>query len=215
MHGVSLNTLIEAAVTQQPYNHQRLGLQAKRYCTVISGKLCSDLPEDLHDDIFQQAFVELFRIGAGALERLSGLAAFRRAIFVAIRIVRADYAPPGRRTRKAREGAPPERVAAEDIGWIAESEDLQRATVIGTDSVAHIDFDQFESPAAAAALKQVEDRIDADWALRRAPPSVASALRLICLDGVRVDTAAQAMGLDRFKLYREVAAFSAALAAAA
>ena len=215
MRGVSLNTLIEAAVTEQPYNHQRLGLQAKRYCSVISGKLCSDLPEDLHDDIFQQAFVELFRIGAGALERLSGLALFRRAIFVAIRVVRADYAPPGRRTRKARDGAPPERVAAEDIGWIAEGDHVQRATVIGTDNTPYIDFDQFQSAAAAVAMKQVEDRIDADWALRRAPPNVATALRLICLDGVRVDMAAHAVGLDRYKLYREVAAFSAALVAAA
>jgi hypothetical protein len=64
-------------------------------------------------------------------------------------------------------------------------------------------------------MKQVEDRIDADWALRRAPPNVATALRLICLDGVRVDMAAHAVGLDRYKLYREVAAISAALVAAA
>ena len=63
-------------------------------------------------------------------------------------------------------------------------------------------------------MKQVEDRINGDWALSRAPLNVASALRLICLDGVRVDMAAQAVGLDRFKLYREVAALSAALAAA-
>lgn len=153
MHAVTLNDLIEAALREQPYNHERLGRRAERYCDVVTRHLCPDLPEDLHEDIFQETFAELLRIGAAGLDKYSGLALFRRMIFSAVRIVRSNYAPPGARTRSAPKDAPPERIAAEDVGWTASPADLARCTV--ADQLdGHIDFDRFESREAAAALQQ-------------------------------------------------------------
>ncbi len=214
MSGVTLNVLIDAALADKPYNQQRLGIEARRYARAITNRVCADFPEDRHDEVCQQAFVELLGLGASALREKSGRALFRRAIFSAIRVVRADYAPPGQRTRSAPGAAPPGRVAAEDIGRVADAKTIERCT-IGTDAAATLDFDLLESEAAAAAIKQVEDRIDSEWSLRAAPEGVAVALRLICLDGEKIETAALSVGLDRFTFRRQVIAFRAKLQAAA
>lgn len=212
MHAVTLNDLIEAALREQPYNNERLGRRAQRYCDVVTRHLCPDLPEDLHEDIFQESFAELLRIGTAGLDKHSGLTLFRRMIFSAVRIVRSDYAPPGARTRSAKDA--PERIAAEDVGWTVSAADLARCT-FAAEQGGHIDFDRFESREAAAVLQQMEDRIDGERLLARAPAAIATALRLICLDGELVEHAAERVRMDRFKLYREVATFRANLAAAA
>lgn len=214
MSGVTLNILIESALLQRPHHQQRLGLQAKRYTRAVTNRFCSDFPEDRHEEVLQQAFTELLSAGPDGLATRSGLSLFRRAIFAAIRIVRADYAAPGRRTRTAPPGALPDKIAAEDIGRIADARTVERCTV-GDAGDARIDFDLFESHEAAAAIKQCEDRVDAEWALRRAPPDVAAALRLICLDGERVEAAAEAVGVSRFVLHRRMAAFAASWRSAA
>jgi len=207
MSGVTLNILIESALLQRPHHQQRLGLQAMRYCRAITNRFCADFPEDRHEEVLGQAFAELMAAGPEALAIRSGLSIFRRAIFAAIRIVRADYAPPGRRTRRMPTGTPPEKVAAEDIGRIAGNQAIERCTV-GEPGDRHLDFDLLESRAAADAIKQCEDRVDAEWALRRAPPNVAAALRLICLDDAPVSVAAHIVGLSRFALHRQTTAFT-------
>ncbi|MEG3162714.1 hypothetical protein U1763_19615 [Sphingomonas sp. LB2R24] len=208
MSGVTLNILIESALLQRPYHQQRLGLQAARYCRAITNRFCADFPEDRHEEVLGQAFAELMSAGSDALTIRSGLSVFRRAIFAAIRIVRADYAPPGHRTRRMPADTLLPKVAAEDIGRIADRQAIERCT-IGEVGDRHLDLDLLENHPAAAAIKQCEDRVDAEWALRRAPPNVAKALRLIYLDDAPVSVAAHSVGLSRFALHRQMTTFTA------
>lgn len=208
MSGVTFSMLVEAALLGQARNHQRLGDSARRYSRKITNRFCADFPEDLHDEVFQQAFVEFFALGAEALEGSSGQALFRRTVFGAIRVVRSDYAAPGQRTRRPAKGAPPDlsRVAAEYVGRIADAETIERATVGEADEAA-IEFDLIESAEAAMAVRACEDRIELDWALRSAPSNVADALRLICVDGQTLSFAAAGAGLSRFALGRRLDAY--------
>ena len=208
MSGVTFSMLVEAALLGQVRNHQRLGESARRYSRKITNRFCADFPEDLHDEVFQQAFVELFTLGAEGLEGMSGQALFRRGVFAAIRVVRSDYAAPGQRTRRPAKGASPDpaRVAAEDVGRIADAEAFERA-MPGEDDEAGIEFDLIESADAAMAVRACEDRIELDWALRTAPPKLADALRLICVDGETLSLAAAASGLSRFALGRRLDAY--------
>lgn len=208
MSGVTLSNLVEAALTGRTYNHQRLGNEAKRYSRKITNRYCADFPEDRHEEVFTQAFVELYSLGPDALTGTTGQALLRRGVFAAIRVVRSDYAEPGQRTRRPPRKAPPEpaRVAAEDIDRIADSETVQSCTV-GEGERKKIEFDLLESPAAAAAIRLTEARVDLDWVLDRGPPDVAAALRLVCIRGETLSFAAGEVGLSRFTLSRRMDAF--------
>src|SRR5687768_6310459 len=120
MRGVTLNLMVTAALTGRPYNQNRLGEAVKRYARKISNRACPKLPEDLHEDIAQQAIVELFAIGSAGLITQSGQALLRRCVLSAIRVVRSDYAPPGRLTRPPAKGKPEAeaKVAAEEADVI-------------------------------------------------------------------------------------------------
>lgn len=208
MSGVTLSVLIQAAMSGHSYNQQRLGLQAERYARKITNRVCPDFPEDRHEEVFQQAFVELFDQGVGALAGTTGQALFRRAVFNAARVVRSSYAAPGQRTRRPAKNAPllPERVAAEHVGCIADAGALDRCTV-GEGPDASVDFDLFESSAANAAFQHAEVRIDLDRELGRAQPVVAEALRLICVNGETLLFAAGQVEISRFSLSRKLDAF--------
>ena len=95
---------------------------------------------------------------------------------------------------------------AEDVGRIADAKTLEQCTVGEGDDVS-VDFDRFESRAAADAVQHAEDRIDLDRELSRALPVVAEALRLICVDGETVSFAAEQVDLNRFSLTRKLGAF--------
>jgi hypothetical protein len=208
MSGVTLNILVEAALTGRPYNQPRFGDQAKRYARKITNRFCRDFPEDRHEEVASQAVAELLAMGEAALAGTNGQALYRRAVFTAMRVVRSNYAAPGQRTRKAAKHAPPqpERIAAEDIGTIADSKAIDRCTV-GEGEGAYLDLDLLESRAAAAAMHHAEDKLDLDRSLSRAPPEVAQALRLVCIDGGSLSQAAAEVGLSRFVLSRRMNAF--------
>lgn len=219
MSSVTLNDLIELALRQKncnrkAYNEQRFGTQAQRYCQTITNRFCADLPEDLHLDICQEAFTKLFGYEPEALERSSGKALFRRCIFVAIRAIYAAHAAPGVRSRKSRTKRQSHRVAAEHIGCLVDSDALARCTVVESDGV-HIDFDLIPSQAAAIETKRVKDRFEVDSYLSMANSAVARALYLICVDGERIEFAAADVGISRFALNRQLAAFSSLCRSAA
>jgi len=208
MSGVTLSNLVEAALMGRNYNHQRLGNEAKRYSRKITNRFCADFPEDRHEEVFTQAFVELCSLGPDALTGTTGQALLRRGVFAAIRVVRSDYAEPGRRTRRPPRKAPPEpaRVAAEDVGRIADA-DTVKACTVGEGHEARIEFDLFESRAAAAEIRLAEDRVDLDRALDEVPPDVAAALRLVCVRGETLSFVAGKVGVSRFTLSRRMDAF--------
>jgi hypothetical protein len=217
---VTLDQLIQAALMGQPYNHQRLGAEAERYSRRLTRAKAPDLPDDLHEEICHEAFVELFKVGAGALTKHSGRILFRRAVLAAMRTVRASYAPPGERTRPAlRKSAAaqrptPTRVAAEDVDRIADAQTVESNTVIEGD-FGYIDFDRFPDRQQQVDIHRVEFRLEADAVLKYARPEVARALRLIHLDDNTIEEVAQQVNLSRFVLKRRMDIFCAGLQAAA
>lgn len=208
MRGVDLDMLVTAALTGRNYNHSRFGEAVKRYARKISNRSCPRLPEDLHEDIAQQAMVELFAIGSAGLASKSGMALLRSAVLSAIRVIRSNYAEPGRRTRPPKKGEPEPvaLVAAEHADAIVDGEAVVRVAD-NSGGEAMIDFDLIESPMAAHAVRRMEDEVELDWALRRAPLSVAAALRLVCVEGETLSAAAVAVSLSRFTLSRRMDSF--------
>jgi hypothetical protein len=208
MSGVTLSTLVEAAMTGRPYNQARFGEAVKRYARKITNQTCRDFAEDLHEEVAQQAVVQLFTFGADALAGRSGQALLRRAVLSAIRVVRSDYAPPGQRTRPPVKGKPQpiNRVAAEGVEWVLAPETVDRA-LEKLKGAQLILFDSFKSSAAAHTVKRMEDEVELEWALRRAPPAVATALRAVCVEGETLTIAAARVDMTRFTLSRRMDAF--------
>jgi DNA-directed RNA polymerase specialized sigma24 family protein len=216
MNGVSkvtLDQLIHSALTGQPYNHERLGREARAYARKLSAAYGKDLAEDLHEEVFTQAFVELLEAGADALAERPGKSLFRDAVLSAIRVVRASYAPPGQRTRPTAKAARA-RVAAEDIGRITDAPTIERCTV-GDGPERSLDFDRLESFSAAAEFRRADDRLEAEAILATAPETVRAALHLIHIDNEPVGEVAARFGLSRFALDRRIDSFCAAWRAAA
>jgi hypothetical protein len=203
---ITLDDLIKAALTGQRYSQQRLGTQARLYARRLSKAYAAALPDDLHDEVFGQAFVELFEAGAAALANRTGKAIFRRAVLSAIRLVRSGYAPPGTRTRPDAK-AKCQAVAAEHVDRVADKQTVQRCTVLSEAGERSIDFDLFCDPDALNAQRNVEDRLTAEQILRHAPREVGVALRLIYLSDEPVETVAINLGITRFSLNRRIAAF--------
>ncbi|TPJ73050.1 hypothetical protein [Mesorhizobium sp. B2-7-1] len=221
---IRLDDLIEAALTNKPYNQQRFGREVERYSRRISKARAPDLPDDLHADIAQEALALLFKAGAAVLATDTGKAALRKAVLKAVRIVRASFAPPGQRTRPApvdrtrvmageqtrvAASAKPASIAAEHVGRVVDAGAIERATV-GEGLNRAIDFDRLEHPDATAAVKQVEDRMEIDFILGQAPSLVARSLRFIHIDDEPVELVASAAHLSRFALNRQVKAFLSA-----
>lgn len=208
MNGVSLDVLISAALNGQPYNQQRLGREVSRYSRVLSKRFAGHLPDDLHDEIAQEAIVALWAAGPSALQRTTCRKLLRKAVLKAVYIVQAAYAAPGARTRSAPKEAKVDRVAAEDIGRIADTKQVE-ACLVG-DGHKHVDLDRMPSLLAAAGVKAMEDRIEVDAILLRAPASVADALRRHYLDDEEIGAIAAEAQISRFVLNRRISAFSLA-----
>ena len=146
---VRLDDLIKAAFTKARRNHERLGREAKRYALRIVQARAPDLPNDIQEEVFTQAFIELFRATPEEVEAIGGKRLFRKAVFKGIRAVRAVYPPAGARTRlnTKRYGD----VAAEDIGRIPDQKALERASV-EEGGHARLDLHMLADPAATSAF---------------------------------------------------------------
>lgn len=219
MGGLTLDSMLEIALRERDfhrksYNQQRLGLTAQRYCFAITRQRCSGLPEDLHDEIFHEAFAKLFALDVEKLAAKPGKALFRDCIFAAIRTIKANYAPPGMPTRTSKTKPAKMKIAAEHIGELVDAETMARC-VVGEGAAANFDFDRLPSAAAAAEIKAVEDRFDIERLLNETDPKISNALYLICVDGERVDHVAAAINMNRFALNRRFANLTASCCAAA
>lgn len=203
---VTLDDLIKAALTNQPYSQPRLGHQARLYARRLSKSYASDFPDDLHEEVFGQAFVELFEIGPEGLSKRSGKALFRRAVLSAIRAVRASYALPGRRTRPSVKETR-RTIAAEDVARVANKRMLDKCIVTDDRGVSSVDFDRFCDPRVLAIQINVEDRLAVEKILKVAPNDVGNALRLIYLDDRPIKAVAADLGITRFALNRRIAGF--------
>jgi DNA-directed RNA polymerase specialized sigma24 family protein len=161
-----------------------------------------DLPEDLIEDVAQEAMLNLFAAGPSALSRTPPLKLLRHSVLASIRNVRADHAPPGQRTRRYRE-EPRDRIAPEDVVRIADVETVTAATINEGDH-SYIDVDRFPCPAADRWVAEVEQRVTIETALAKVPPNIAQALRLIHLDEQPMVEVAKLAGISRFVLHRRI-----------
>jgi hypothetical protein len=69
---IDLDYLITAALTGQPHNQRRLHDAATRYALRLSKAKAPDLPDDLHEEIYQEAQCRLLEVGAAGLAERSG-----------------------------------------------------------------------------------------------------------------------------------------------
>lgn len=214
MDGISLEDLIVAALRGEhtKYNNERFGKAVFAYSRAISKSRASDLPDDLHEEVGQEALCRLMHRGPEALKDKSGLTLLRNAVFVAIRKIRADYAPPGQRSRTYVDAKAP-CVAAEHIGIIPDAVELERCAI--PDQKGGYDFDGFRHPTAAAEIAAFENQSEVAAILSKAPPLVSAALRLVYLEDEPIGATAQNLSLCRFAMRRAVEAFSETWRAAA
>ena len=205
-NGVTTTTLaamIKAALTgSHAYHNQRFGLAVLAYAGRMCRARAPDLPDDLVEDVAQEAMVNLFTGGAHALTTTPPLKLLRHAVLAGIRKVRADHAPPGQRTRRYRE-EPRDRVAAEDAGRIPDAEAVTAATIL-EGGYSYVDVERFACPAAERALGDADQRVAIETALAKMPPSIAQALCLIHLDERPMTEVATLAGISRFVLHRRI-----------
>ncbi|WP_295194262.1 hypothetical protein [uncultured Brevundimonas sp.] len=203
---VTLDQLIEAALKGQPNrNHERFGKETKRYAMAIARAKAPDLSEDLHEEIAQQAVVELFQFGAKALAKTTGKALFRKAVFNAVRVVRATNAPPGERTRHQKITAAP-LTAADVASARIDQRRVRRAGDTGSGDPPAV-LENLPDPHQQAAFAQIDNVIYVSSLLLHAPAPVERALRLIHFKDFAVEAAAENLDITRFALNRRLKAF--------
>lgn len=213
MRGVTLNDLLEAAASGEPYNSVRLGREAKRYSESISRARARDLDDDLHEDVGQEAFSQFWKKRQSLPVGKTHKQVFRACVLAAIRTVRAQNARPGQRTRP-RKDAPSGKVAACDIGQAAMPKNSWSAQTTAADNGLP-DLERVASVAAKNEMASVEHAIDVERILRIAPRTVATALRLVYFEDMQVARAAASVNLSRFALNRQIASFATPLREAA
>lgn len=200
---VTLDDLIEAALTGKNYNQARLGKEIARYAGRISAARAPELPDDIREEITQETILVLWRMGRQAMVKLGPRKLLRTAVLEAIRVVRTDYTPPGRPTQPT-EKKKPGRVAAETVANVATC--LHQITVDDGRGPT-INFDLLPHPAATGEFRLVENRIDLEKVLTTAPPLVANALRAIHFEGAVMKRLAAEAQISRFALDRKLDAF--------
>ncbi|MBY3081869.1 MULTISPECIES: hypothetical protein [Rhizobium] len=201
---VGLDQLFAAALTGKSYNEMRLGKEAHRYARVISKARASDLPDDLHDEIFQQAFTDLWEKGSGAIATVGGKEAFRTAVIAAIRTVRANYAPAGEKTRRSASKPGHGKVSADQVQNIATAGAI--AAQAGEGAICL---------AAQRAADQVECSIDAHRILEQAPEPFRNWMHRLHFDDDKLEAIAKDACLSRFALRRRLETFYEGLRQAA
>jgi DNA-directed RNA polymerase specialized sigma24 family protein len=187
-----LDALILAVLTKDPFDPREFDRQARRYGGTVLRAIAPDLPEDRHDEVVNEAVVCLLTSGLEGW-RASGRDAtpfFYACLRQGLRQVRANYAPPGVKTRRPTQA---ERKAAKPIV-------ASKRPILPPE--AHPD------PSAAAAFAEVEHQRDAAEILARAPEMVGRALRLLCFDDLEHKDVAAELGLSRQALYRRLDKFA-------
>ena len=199
------DSLILQALRGDPGAVARLFKPAQRYARRLVTARAPDLPEDLRDDVFQEALELVLRAKPGDYDPTRGTPKqfFRLLLMNAIRRVRVGFTPPGQVTRQRAKPKPAKDHRENGIKFAA--------STLSFDEIAATADD----PASLDPFAAIEARIDAPKVLAAAPPLVAEALRLIHLQQVPTQEAARMLELSRFALRREILGFAPSWRAAA
>ncbi len=201
----TLDQLLTSALTGQLYNQRRLYNQAMRYARRISMQRARGLPEDLHEEIAQQAFADLWQAKTKALVGKTAQQAFRQCILKAIRIVQAAYAPAGQRTRAYKDNGP-EKVAPEHISSVRSAGPVRHSS---SEGLASAQADGATLPGSMVSDDQgaLEARIDVGAILASASPMVRAALQMIYMEATPLGQVANQFNVSRFSLTRKIDQF--------
>lgn len=203
---ISLDQMIRGLLLGTPYNNSRFGREAFRYARRITSRFASDLPEDFHEEVVQEALADLIETGAAALTNRTGLGLFRRAVINAIRTIRANYSPPGRRSRLTTKPSRPT-VAAESVDCIPDAKQMERATVTFCD-MPMIDVEAFADPHSDKPIRRFESEKDASRIIAAAPEAMRQVFQMIYFDDVPAQEVAEQFDLNRFALNRRIETFA-------
>jgi DNA-directed RNA polymerase specialized sigma subunit len=151
------------------------------YLLNLTRKLASDLPDDLHEEVVQQAYLDL--IGNSSIrfdpQRGSAKSFLYFAVRNALRIVRSNYCPPGAPTR---------------------SDTSSKDRSVSALSIDDLDHE----PGTLNVARQIIAGTEANALLKTAPRRVATALRRIHYIGDSLNEVASDLNVSRFKLSREI-----------
>lgn len=185
------NQLLLDFLNHVSYAAEEFPKVARPFLLAVARRRAPDLPVDLRQDIVSETFALLLMIPESAFNPAIGPAKSFLALQVrsAIRRVRADYCPPGQRTRPLTRTP----TVAED----------DRPRVVPID-----DLPPREEPRNRYVVQQFDACCDAKTLLAKAPPSVAVALHRIHIMGEGLSEVSGALGVSRFAMARAITAFS-------
>ena len=213
MSGVTLEDLLSAAASGQPYNQYRLGREAERYAGKVSRVRAGYLPDDLHYEIAQEAFLKFWERREQPRKGKTFKQVYRACVIAAIRTIRANYTSPGHKTRSSGNAKPP-KTAVEAIA--PATRQASGLVASGTSDEQGVpDVVQVSSAAAEEAMAAIEHRIDVQRILDHAPDQIRSALVLIHFEAKPVGEVADLAGITRFSLKRRMDAYAQQWRAAA
>lgn len=185
----NLDTLLRGFLAGDHVAREKLPRVAERYVLKIARRLGPDLPDDLHYDVVNQAFLNLMLQKPASYNPARGAAGTFLKLMVrnALRQVRASNAPPGHvtRVRKLRGTALP--VSAPS------------PIVVSLD-----ELDEDNMPTSDRAIATIEARYDVEALLRRAPAELAVILSRVYLQGETVGYVASDVGVSRYIVSRQI-----------
>jgi hypothetical protein len=204
-----LDLLLREFIAGEPLARNAFPRDAHRYLLTIARRIGRGLPDDVLGEVVSQTLENLLRMRPGAFDPKRGSAGTFLGLVVrtAVRIVRANYAPPGEVTRQRmrRQQGEGDAETAAPSGDEAPTEETQAGE-------AWIDQDQ-EAEPVAFDIEAVDPRNTA-WLievhhdvrslLQRAPRLVAEGLVRVHAYGDGLGEVAVDLGLSRFVLKRKI-----------
>jgi RNA polymerase sigma factor (sigma-70 family) len=187
-YAISNESLLDFLHVAEP-QAQYFPTTARPLMKTFARRAAPELPADVQDEVVSQSFEYLIQSKAQFQPERGSAKAFLKVLTrQAVRKIRADYCPPGRRTRPDRHDRRQQKPK------IVSLSDINENVLVNRDAV-----DELDTNCEVKAI------------LRRAPEKVARALVLIYFAGERVSSAARAVGMSRFALSREIARFMRAV----
>ncbi len=157
------------------------------YLTNLARKIGRQLPDDIQEEIVQQTCLDL--LGNSKMKFDPQRATAKKFLVLAVRNafrkVRADYCAPGITTRPAK------------------FKDDDKQTIQTVVSIEELN----EGDYATSSGQEIITRCEVNSLLRVAPAPVAVALERIYYSGDKLNEVAENLGISRFKLSREIAAY--------
>jgi DNA-directed RNA polymerase specialized sigma24 family protein len=186
-----LDDLLRRYLSHEPEAAAEFYNSANPYILNLSRKIAPELARDKQEEIAQQTFLNLWELPPSSFdpERGSAKGFLYGHVRDAARKVRADYCPPGQRTRRYRKSAGEE-----------QQEEIPAAISLDTGT--------FKEPRAQNEFMRFENVLTVETIRSRATGLVAAAINLIYLEDKTMTQTATELCVSRFQLRREFNSFA-------